>query len=390
VSDPISELEGVAFSSSSSYTIIEEIGRGGMGIVFLAEKDAEGVVDEVVLKTIKTLSPEHEEKLKREANIATRLRHENIVKTYGLESIPYGELPEGFRKEIDALDPEQARRAAPRLLQARGDMRRQLRLRRLEAMQRARRDERRLYLMVMDYIEGTDLRTLHQEHLRRRRLLPCPLAAFIVSRMCRALSYAHRTIIHRDVTPENILINQQGVAKLSDFGVAADAASSTTQITGKLGYMSPEQLAGRPIDARSDIYSLGAVLYQTITGVPLQPPPPGQPLMRQLEAVRALAAREPAPPSAVRPDVPEVLSKICMQMIARDPHMRLLRAEDAGDLLEQKYLYAGGFGPTNNSLAAYLRLFEREFKDPTADELRQLAFLKGGDGKLHIQRKLGS
>ena len=388
MTDPISDLQGLAFSSSSSYTIVEEIGRGGMGIVFLAEKDAEGVVDHVVLKTIKTLSKKHEEKLKREANISTQLRHENIVKTYGLEAIPYAKLPDSFRKEVDGLRPEQARRRHLEPLSRRGDMLAQLRRRRMTAMRRpqAVQDDRKLLLMVMDYVEGTDLRTLHKEHLRKKRLLPCPLAAFVVSRMCRALSYAHKLIIHRDISPENILINTQGVAKLSDFGVAVDAGAPTEAFAGKLGYMSPEQLRSEQLDARSDIYSLGLVLYHTLTGVPIQHPPARLPFTGKLAAAITAAQTDPPAPHEVRPDVPKILSKICMQMIARDPHNRMPRAEDAGDLLEMKYLYAEGFGPTNNSLAAYLKLLGRDFKDPTKDELRQLHFLKGPDGKIRLQR----
>ena len=381
--DPIADLQGISFSSSSSYTVIEEIGRGGMGIVFLAEKDAEGVVDEVVLKMIRTISPKHEESLKREANIATRLRHENIVKTYGLEAIPVSQLPEAFQREIDSLDPAEARRRAVKPLARRGDIRRQFQRRR---MARAARDDRKMYVMVMDYVEGTDLRTLHREHLRRKRLLPAPLAAFAVSRICRALAYAHETIVHRDISPENILINTQGVAKLSDFGVAADAGGVTDTFAGKLGYMAPEQLRGGPVDARADIYALGLVLYQILTGIPIQHPPSNLPVARQLEEARSLAAKTPAPPHLMRPDVPPVLSQICMEMIERDPAMRLPRAEDVGNLLEQRYLYAAGFGPTNNSLAAYMAIFEREMKEPTQDELRQLNFMKGEDGKIKLVR----
>ena len=87
------DLSGLKFGSSSNYTILSEIGRGGMGIVFLAEKDSEGVVDLVALKTIRTKSADQEKRLREEANIATGLRHENIVKTYGLESIPYSQNP---------------------------------------------------------------------------------------------------------------------------------------------------------------------------------------------------------------------------------------------------------------------------------------------------------
>src|SRR4030095_15419096 len=102
--------------------------------------------------------------------------------------------------------------------------------------------EQKLYLMVMDYIEGTDVRTFQNDHYKRDLLLPAPLAAFIVSRVARSLSYAHQTIIHRDISPENLLLNTQGVVKLSDFGVAVEQKEQG--LTGKISYMSPEQIAG--------------------------------------------------------------------------------------------------------------------------------------------------
>jgi serine/threonine protein kinase len=103
-------LKGLEFDSTSTYTLVEEIGRGGMGIVFLAEKHAEGVTDYVVLKTLKTFSPEYIAMLKKEANIATGLRHENIVKTYGLEAVPYGDLPATFTGAVQGVSFEQAHR----------------------------------------------------------------------------------------------------------------------------------------------------------------------------------------------------------------------------------------------------------------------------------------
>jgi serine/threonine protein kinase len=84
------------------------------------------------------------------------------------------------------------------------------------------------------------------------------LAAFVFSRVARSLSYAHQTIIHRDISPENLLLNTQGVVKLSDFGVAVEQKEQG--LTGKISYMSPEQVAGEAVDARTDIYSLGLVL----------------------------------------------------------------------------------------------------------------------------------
>ncbi len=380
-------LKGLEFESTSTYTLAEEIGRGGMGIVFLAEKNAEGVTDYVVLKTLKTFSPEYIEMLKKEANIATGLRHENIVKTYGLEAIPYGDLPAAFTGAVQGVSFEQARR--------------NLRLRRLAGYRRpgyganrivirrpavAKKDDRKLYMLVMDYVEGTDLGDLHQEHIQRGLLLPVPLAAFIVSRICRALAYAHETCIHRDVSPENVLINNQGVVKLSDFGIAVGGAEQATLFAGKLSYMAPEQLEAQPADSRTDLYALGLVAYQILTGVLLHPTPRGVSFEQQVEFVRRLKAEAPLPPHLIRRDIPEILSAVVMKMIDMDPGRRYWRAEDAGNDLEQKVLYASGLGPTNNSLGAYLTLFEAKFQGATKDQVTQLRFLAGTDGKVHLSR----
>jgi serine/threonine protein kinase len=366
------DLSGLKFTSSSSYTILGEIGRGGMGIVFLAEKNSEGVADLVALKTIRTKSADHEARLKGEANTATGLRHENIVKTYGLEAIPYGQLPAEFLREFDSLSFENARRlrtsgAVPG--GRGGDARTRLRVTPGGA------GEQRLFLMVMDYIEGTDLRTFQSEHLKRDLLIPVPLAAFIVSRVARALEYAHQTIIHRDISPENLLLNMQGVVKLSDFGVAVSEGAGG--ITGKIPYLSPEQIGGQAVDARTDLYSLGLVLYLLLTGVPLQRVPPRLSPAERLEFVRRVLDRPFLPPARVRTDVPEVLSEICMRLLARDPGARHRGAGEAVRELEQRYLYAKGFGPTNNSLQAYLEIFDAQFKETSADQLRQLPFLQG-------------
>ena len=367
------DLSGLKFTSSSTYTIVGEIGRGGMGIVFLAEKNSEGVVDLVALKTIRAKSAQHELRLKEEANIATGLRHENIVKTYGLEAIPYSQLPPEFLREFDTLSIENARRVQ---VQNRavpggrfGDARTRLRV----APQPT--TEEKLYLMVMDYIEGTDLRTFQSEHLKRDLLIPAPLGGFVVSRIARALAYAHGSIIHRDISPENLLLNTQGVAKLSDFGVAV--TEHAEGITGKISYLSPEQIGGKEVDARTDLYSLGLVLYLLLTGVPLQRVPAKMPAADRLEFVKRVLEKPFMAPSAVRPDVPEAASAICMKMLERSASARYARAEDVARDLEQHYLYAKGFGPTNNSMQAYLEIFDSGFKESTPAQLRQLPFLNG-------------
>jgi serine/threonine protein kinase len=367
------DLNGLKFGSSSTYTIVGEIGRGGMGIVLLAEKNSEGVADLVALKTIRTKSADHELRLKQEANIATNLRHENIVKTYGLEAIPYGQLPPEFLQEFDKLSFEDARRSA---IQSRavpggrfGDARTRMRI-----VPQAT-TEQKLYLMVMDYIEGTDVRTFQNEHFKRDLLLPVPLAAFIVSRVARSLTYAHGSIIHRDISPENLLLNLQGVVKLSDFGVAVEQKEEG--LTGKISYMSPEQIAGEAVDARTDLYSLGLVLYMLLTGVFPQKVPARMAAADRIEYVRRLLGKPLLPPHKVRTDVPESISEICMKLLARDREKRFPKAEAVVRDLEQKYLYAKGFGPTNNSLQAYLEIFDGQFKEITQEQLQQLPFLHG-------------
>lgn len=367
------DLSGLKFTSSSTYSIVGEIGRGGMGIVLLAEKNSEGVVDLVALKTIRTKSGDHETRLKQEANIATGLRHENIVKTYGLESIPYRQLPPEFLQEFDRLSFEDAKRHAIRAGQVSGgrlgDGRTKVRI------APGTSADQKLYLMVMDYIEGTDVRTFQNEHHKRDLLLPVPLAGFIVSRIARSLAYAHQTIIHRDISPENLLLNLQGVAKLSDFGVAVDHKEGG--LIGKVSYMSPEQIGGEVADLRTDIYSLGLVLYLLLTGIPMQKVPLRMAAEERVEYARRLIERPLLPPHKVRTDVPESVSEICMKMLSRDRDKRYPRAESVARDLEQKYLYAKGFGPTNNSLQAYLEIFDAQFKEIAPEQLQQLPFLHG-------------
>jgi serine/threonine protein kinase len=366
------DLSGLKFQSSSSYTILCEIGRGGMGIVLLAEKNSEGVADLVALKTIRAKSADHELRLKQEANIATGLRHENIVKTYGLEAIPYSQLPPDFLKEFDSLSVENARREELRKVAPGGrfaDARTKLRVGPVAS------GEERLLLMSMDYIEGTDFRVFQNDHVKRELLLPVPLGAFVISRVARALAYAHQSIVHRDISPENLLVNTQGVVKLSDFGVAVSGAAEG--ITGKIPYLSPEQILGKAVDSRTDLYSLGLCLYFMLTGISLQRVPPKLPVPERLEAVKRVLGKPFLPPAAARSDVPAAVSEICMKMLEKDPAKRYARAEEVARDLEQRYLYAKGFGPTNNSLQAYLEIFDAQFKEMSKEQLQQLPFLHG-------------
>jgi serine/threonine-protein kinase len=250
-------------------------------------------------------------------------------------------------------------------------------------------DDRKLFMIVMDYVEGTDLRTLHLAHVQRQLLIPAPLAAFAISRVARALGYAHQSIVHRDVSPENVLINTQGVVKLSDFGVAASGPDAGGALAGKLPYMSPEQLRRQPVDARTDVYSLGLVLYQILTGIRPQRIPKGLPWEQQFAHLQTQLDREIPPACEVRTDVPKVLSDICQRMLARRREMRYPRAVDCVSDLEKRYLYARGFGPTNNSLEAYWETFQADFA-ATPDQLRELTFLKDESGRVQLKRPVAA
>ena len=380
----LGDITGLKFNSSTSYVVVDEIGRGGMGIVFLAEKHSEGVVDTVALKTIRTLQPAQLEKLKKEANIATCLRHENIVKTYGLECVPFNELPPEFLAEVDKVRYGSERKENVARIVPGAAMQRSRQILRQQAS--AARDDRKLYMMVMDYIEGTDLGALHRYHVKRQLIMPCMISAFIISRVARALAYAHQFIVHRDISPENILLNTQGVVKLTDFGIAVTDPEKSKALAGKFTYMAPEQIRQEPLDLRCDLYALGLVLYELLTGIgPHRLPPEltGDALEHRLKMF--LSMQIPAPID-VRPDVPKILSDITMKMLASDRNQRYPRAQDTVNHLEQKYLYARGFGPTNNSLQAYWEVFQGDFANPTNDQLKQLGFLKDDEHAFVLKR----
>jgi len=410
-------LQMVSFRSAARYTLLEEIGRGGMGIVYLAEKQCAEVSDLVALKTIRTASPEHADILMREAHLATQLRHENIVKTYGLELLPIQALPPEIRatfqvapdreKSVSESTENAPVTPAPDATGAVSRLRRTglSRRRRIAALKREEQgtefqpeepdaprsteaSDDDMLLIAMDYIEGTDMLRLHNEHLKAGYLMPPILIAFMISRVCRALAYAHNFVVHRDISPENVLINNQGVCKLTDFGIAVAAKAGKIKWGGKLGYMAPEQFQGKVLDERADIYSLGLVAYLLTTGIPLQAPAKRGTLKERMLSVKRQMDEGFPPPHQVMNDVPREFSDIIMRMIAPNPDDRFGRASRVSSELEHKYLYAKGFGPTNNSLAAYIDIFDSGFTKYDEDQLEQLSFLRGPSGGMMLKRRL--
>ena len=194
----------------------------------------------------------------------------------------------------------------------------------------------RSYYIAMEYVHGRDLRTILRRAKERNVAVPLELSAFVISRVCAALEYAHRKrdeagqpmlLVHRDVSPQNILLSFEGDVKLTDFGIAkaATKASITDKgaLRGKLLYMSPEQAWGKPMDRRSDIFSLGIVFYEMLTG---QKPFVGNSEMSILETVRECRV---APPTTVNPAIPEKMERVAMKALERDPEVRY---QDAGEM----------------------------------------------------------
>src|SRR6187551_1028531 len=268
----------------ADFEIIRRLGAGGMAEVFLAKRrGAEGTYKLLVVKRI---LPQHissdsfRAMFAEEARLATRLNHPNIVQVYDFQ---------------DAGEAGQ--------------------------------------LLSMEYVEGPDLGKVMRRARKEDERLPPYVAAFIVSEVARGLHYAHeRTaergqpleIVHRDVSPQNILLSFDGAVKVADFGIATANVfrEEPGVLKGKTAYMSPEQARADKCDRRSDIFSLGVVFHELLAGRPLHGAAEGAEL---LEAVRAGMVE---PPSTFVRGIPSDLEEIVMRALAKNPDQRFQTARD--------------------------------------------------------------
>jgi serine/threonine protein kinase len=190
------------------------------------------------------------------------------------------------------------------------------------------RDDGELYL-VMEYLEGESLFGIMRRLQRLERPLPYELSAYLMSEACEGLHGAHElrgpdgklvNLVHRDVSPHNIFVTYDGGVKVIDFGIAKTDnrknRTETGQLKGKFEYMSPEQCAAEPCDRRTDVYALGIVLYELITGRRLFK------RKNELLTIKAVTEAPIIPPTVLRPDCPGQLEQIVMRALERDPKQR--------------------------------------------------------------------
>lgn len=195
------------------------------------------------------------------------------------------------------------------------------------------------YFMAMDYLPGQDLRALLARLRHHGARLPVALSAFVVAEAARALDHAHRAlghdgaplrVVHRDLSPANVLLGYDGRVAVIDFGIAQAAFRAHREgavLRGKFGYLSPEQVRGQPVDRRADVFSLGAVLHELLTGHRLFHGPSD---LAVLERVRAAQVR---PPSERNPAVPPALDAAALRALAREPAERFQWASELAEAL---------------------------------------------------------
>ena len=218
-----------------------------------------------------------------------------------------------------------------------------------------------IYYIAMEYISGKDLKSVWH-HLRQRKLiLPLEIACYIVQKMAEGLDYAHRKrdnlgnplgIVHRDVSPQNCLLSWEGDVKVIDFGIAAaeDKSSKTKAGTlkGKFAYMSPEQIRGLKLDGRADVFALGIVLYELLTGERCFAAESEYAL---LEKVRNVEIR---PPRAVNPNLPTEVERIILKALARERDERYLSGGELAEDIQRLFLTKGR-PPNSQMLGQFLR-----------------------------------
>jgi eukaryotic-like serine/threonine-protein kinase len=297
---------GEAFGA---YLVYERLGVGGMAEVYRAKKRGiEGFERQVALKRLLPALAADDEFVRsfvREARLASQLRHVNIAQTYDLGRIGGA------------------------------------------------------YFIAMELVDGKDLRQILRHTAYATGPMPVPLILSVMVQLCEALDYAHTLrdesgqvlgIIHRDVSPSNVIVGRDGTAKLIDFGIARVSAgtmhTASGQIKGKFSYMAPEVLVGQ-LDARTDLWSLGVVAWELLTAQPLFT---GGDDLAVLERVRS---QEIVPPSAINRHCPRDLDHIVMTALARNPTQRWQTAAQLRGAIDA-LAHRPGMGASHQDLVRWI------------------------------------
>jgi serine/threonine-protein kinase len=297
----------VSLETYGRYQLLKKLATGGMAQIYLARQvGPEGFEKLLVVKRILPHLAENEDFITMfldEARIAARLNHPNIVQIF----------------DLGAQDDS--------------------------------------YFIAMEYIHGEDVRRVWKHADKVGRPLPLALICRIIIEACAGLDYAHKKtdaagrplgIVHRDISPQNILVSFEGGVKVVDFGIAkaADQATVTRSgvLKGKYSYMSPEQAGGQHIDCRTDIFALGVVLYELLTGTRLFK------RATDIQTLNAVTECNIAPPSEINTRVPKDLDDIVMRALAKERDARFPEARQLGQALESWML--GNQLPSSNAMLA--------------------------------------
>jgi serine/threonine protein kinase len=259
------------------YELLEKIGEGGMGVVYKAKCHLlNRFVTVKILKAELSNDEDFLARFKREATSVAKLSHQNIVNVYDVGS------------------------------------------------------ENQINFIVMEYIDGKTLKQIIKENVR---LSYCNTIE-IALQIARALDCAHKNkIIHRDIKPDNILITEDNTVKVTDFGIAkaadTETITSSNKVTGSAHYFSPEQAKGSLVDCRTDIYSLGIVMYEMITGrVPFNADSTITLAMKHIQ--------EPViPPKEIIADLPENINKVILKAVEKEPFRRYQTAKEMAEVLNK-------------------------------------------------------
>ncbi|NOZ86961.1 MAG: serine/threonine protein kinase, partial [Deltaproteobacteria bacterium] len=319
-------------SKIGKYEIVDFLGKGGMAEVYLAVlKGAAGFQKKVAIKRILPglYSLEgFQAMFAREAKLVAGISHEKVVQVYDFDYI----------KEIG-------------------------------------------FYIAMEYVDGCDLSSLWKVFKERNQPIPVSLCIRIVLDLCEALSHLHSLkdeqgrrlgLVHRDLSPQNVLLSRDGCVKLTDFGIAKayDAALGETTrtglIKGKSAYMSPEQTRGETLDAASDVFSLGILFWELLTGRRLFKE------QDDLASLLAVRGKDVTPPSAIRDDLPDGLDRVVLKSLKRDKGKRYTNARQLMEDLEPfagKFLGAKGKELIGNTVTSFLEnsLFT-DFRNEPVDE----------------------